>query len=37
MAGLLSNFRNTFIVGTLLAIVFIAGYAAHHGEADAIF
>ena len=37
MAGLLLNFRNTMIVSALLAIVFIAGYAAHHGEADAIF
>jgi uncharacterized membrane protein len=27
MAGLLSNFRNTFIVGFILAVVMIAGYA----------
>src|SRR3712207_1527832 len=37
MAGLLSNFRNTMIVATLLAIVFIAAYAAQRGEADAVF
>ena len=27
MAGLLSNFRNTFIVGFILAVLMIVGYA----------
>jgi uncharacterized membrane protein len=37
MAGLLSNLRNTLIVAFILAIILIAGYATHHGAADAIF
>jgi len=32
-----SNLRNTVIVGFLLAIILIAGYAMHEGGADAIF
>ena len=37
MAGLLSNFRNTFILSVILALVFVFGYAQHYGSIDAIF
>ena len=37
MQGLLSNFRNTMIVSFILALIMVAGYAAHNGSADAIF
>ena len=37
MSGLLMNFRNTFVVSVLLALVFVVGYAMHNGAADALF
>src|ERR1700752_1401488 len=37
MAGLLANLRNTVILGFVLALIIIAGYAMHYGSADAIF
>ena len=37
MAGLLANFRNTVILSTILALVFVFGYAQHNGALDAIF
>src|SRR3984957_8242157 len=37
MAGLLSNFRNTFIVGFLLAVVMIVAYAMGPQGAGPIF
>src|ERR1700760_5067686 len=37
MAGLLSNFRNTFIVGFLLAVVMIVGFASGPHGTDGSF
>jgi len=37
MSGLLTNFRNTIIVGVLLAIVMIIAFARVHGSMDMIF
>jgi uncharacterized membrane protein len=37
MAGLLLNFRNTFIVSTILAIIFIVGFGVHSGGFDLRF
>ena len=37
MAGLLSNFRNTFIVGFLLAVVMIVGFATGPHGTDGAF
>ena len=41
MSKLLANFRNTFIVSILLAVVFVVGYAMHYskvgGGLDVIF
>lgn len=37
MAGLLSNFRNTLILSTVLALIMIWAYMNAHGSADAIF
>ncbi len=37
MAALLSNFRNTMIVGVLLAIIMIYCFARAHGAADMVF
>ena len=37
MAGLLSNFRNTFIVGLLLAVVMIVAFARGPHGTDASF
>jgi uncharacterized membrane protein len=37
MAGLLLNFRNTMIVSSILAIIFIIGYGMHAGGFDLRF
>jgi uncharacterized membrane protein len=37
MAGLLQNFRNTIIAGTVLALIIISGYRMHYGSMDAVF
>lgn len=37
MAGLLANFRNTMIVSFALALVIVAGYAAHNHGLDNTF
>jgi uncharacterized membrane protein len=37
MSGLLTNFRNTMIVGVLLALVMIFAFARVHGSMDIIF
>ena len=37
MAGLLANFRNTMIVSFILALIIVAGYAAHNNGLDTTF
>jgi uncharacterized membrane protein len=37
MAGLLANFRNTMIVSFILALIIVAGYAAHNNGLDVTF
>jgi uncharacterized membrane protein len=37
MSGLLMNFRTTFLVSIVLALVFVVGYGVHNGAVDALF